>query len=365
MPPSESGAPGATPFAGRLVAGLCLLVALVVGWLLSDLLVLSFAAIVLAVALRSLADAIRRRLHLGEQPSVIAAALIVVLTVTVIGAFAGDAIVGQLDALRSRIQEVPATLRAWLGDSRAGQLLLDLWNEASANDVPLSKVIGVAGSTLSALGSLSLILILTVYLAASPRLYRDGMVRLLPMPWRDRVRSTLDHCADALRGWLKGQAISMLFVGGSTAVGLWALGVPLALAVGLLAGVLAFIPFFGAIVGGVLAVTVGFLEGPRMALYVALMSIAIQQVEGNVLMPFVQRWAVSLPPVLGILASVLFGLLLGPIGIFFATPLMVVTMVLVQRLYVEGFLEARRSDPVPEPFGGRSDHDTGPVKPTP
>ncbi|MBL8304060.1 MAG: hypothetical protein JNM26_14940 [Ideonella sp.] len=78
-----------------------------------------------------------------------------------------------------------------------------------------------------------------------------------------------------------------------------------------------------------------------------------------------QRWAVSLPPVLGILASVLFGLLLGPIGIFFATPLMVVTMVLVQRLYVEGFLEARRSDPVPEPFGGRSDHDTGPVKPTP
>lgn len=335
----DSSAPGATRFAGRMLAGICLLIVLVVGWLLAGLLVLLFAAIVLAAGLRSLADVLQRRLHLNERWSVVAAVVMVVLVIGLLGAFAGDALVGQFDALKTKVQELPGSLGNWLEQSRAGQQVLALWNDASADDLPVSRMIGVASSTLSALGSLSLIVILTVYLAASPRLYRDGSVRLVPVPWRKRTRDALDACAAGLRGWLKGQAISMLFVGAATAVGLWALGVPLALAVGLIAGLLAFIPFFGAIVGGALAVMVAFMEGPQLALYVAILSFAIQQVEGNVLMPFVQRWAVSLPPVLGILASVLFGLLLGPIGVFFATPLMVVTMILVQRLYVEGFLE--------------------------
>lgn len=317
-----------------------MVVALGLAWLLADLLLLLFAAIVLAVALRALADLLRHWFPLSDRWSVAAAVIVVLLVVGLIGAFAGDAIVGQLDALRDRMMGLPQTLRAWLGGSPAGQRLLDLWNKVSSDDLPLAKMLGVAGNTLSALGGLSLILILAVYLAASPRLYRDGAVRLLPVPWRGRFGNAMDECVVALRGWLKGQAISMLFVGAATTVALGALGIPLALAVGLLAGLLAFIPFFGAIVAGALAVMVAFLEGPDKALYVAGLSVAIQQVEGNLLMPFVQRWAVSLPPVLAILASVLFGMLLGPIGIFFATPLMVVTMILVQRLYIEDFLEA-------------------------
>ena len=72
---------------------------------------------------------------------------------------------------------------------------------------------------------------------------------------------------------------------------------------------------------------------------------AIQQVEGNLLMPFVQRWAVELPPVLGITAAVIFGLLFGLPGVVLATPLMVVVMVLVQKLYVEGVLQEAPSSP--------------------
>ncbi|GAP36166.1 AI-2E family transporter [Piscinibacter sakaiensis] len=344
----RSDAPGASRFAGRLLAAAGLVVALVLAWLLARLLVLLFAAIVLAVALRALADLLQRRFHVGGRWSVAAAVLVVLLGLGLVGAFAGDAIVGQLDALRERMAGLPETLRAWLDGSPAGRRLLDLWRTSSSDELPLAQMLGVAGNTLTALGGLSLMLILAVYLAAAPQLYRDGAVRLLPLPWRGRCGAALDDCAGALRGWLKGQAISMCFVGAATAVALWALGVPLALAVGLLAGLLAFVPFFGAIVGGGLAVMVAFLEDPGKALYVAALSVAIQQVEGNLLMPFVQRWAVSLPPVLGILASVLFGTLLGPIGIFFATPLMVVTMVLVQRLYIEDFLEARaREAPSP------------------
>jgi len=115
---------------------------------------------------------------------------------------------------------------------------------------------------------------------------------------------------------------------------------PLALSLGVIAGVLAFIPFFGPIASGILAVLFAFTTGPSQALYVAGLCVLIQQIEGNVLMPFVQRWAVELPPVLGITAAVIFGLLLGLAGVIFATPLMVVVMVLVQKLYVDGVLES-------------------------
>lgn len=131
----------------------------------------------------------------------------------------------------------------------------------------------------------------------------------------------------------------MLFVGATTAIGLWLLDVPLAFSVALLSGLLAFIPFFGAIAGGLLAVLLGIMQGPEAALCVLILAVVIQQVEGNVLMPFVQRWAVNLPPVLGIAASVMFGVLYGLLGVFLATPAMVVLMVVVQRLYVEGVLE--------------------------
>ena len=117
------------------------------------------------------------------------------------------------------------------------------------------------------------------------------------------------------------------------------MGVLLAATIGVIAGVLAFIPFFGPIASGILAVLLDFMQGPTQALYVAGLCVAIQQVEGNLLMPFVQRWAVNLPAVLGIIVADTFGLLFGLSGAILATPLMVVLMVLIENLFVEAVLE--------------------------
>ena len=107
----------------------------------------------------------------------------------------------------------------------------------------------------------------------------------------------------------------------------------------MLSGLLAFIPYIGAIVGGLLAVLLAFIEGPQTALYVIILVFAIQQIEGNLLMPFIQRWAVDLPPVLGIAATVMFSMLFGLTGVLLATPAMIVLMVLVDRFYIKGVLE--------------------------
>ena len=95
----------------------------------------------------------------------------------------------------------------------------------------------------------------------------------MPLSVRQRVAGALDACGHALSRWLLGQSKSMLFVGATTAIGLWLLDVPLAFSVGLLSGLLAFIPFFGAIAGGFLAVLLGFMQGPEAALCVLILAV--------------------------------------------------------------------------------------------
>ena len=138
----------------------------------------------------------------------------------------------------------------------------------------------------------------------------------------------------ALRLWLKGQAIAMVVVGLLTGIGLWALGMPSAFALGLLAGVLEFIPFAGPIIAAVPAILLALAVSPELALWVMLLYFAVQQFEGNLLTPLVQQYAVDLPGVVLLFSLIGFGTLFGTLGVILAAPLAVVTMVLVKRLYV-------------------------------
>lgn len=327
-----------------LLLALALGVLVLLAWRLSDVLLLLFGAVILAVALGAVAAPLQNRLHLSQRVAVGVTVTLALIVVTAGGWLVGDQLVEQANDLRERLPAALEQLGAWASSFRIGVALQDVWKGANTEDVPWASVANAATRTLGAIGSLGLLLVVGVYLAADPTLYRLGLVRLVPIAYRARIDGALLSSGEALRRWLLGQGISMLFVGSATAIGLALLGVPLALTVGLIAGVLAFVPFFGPIASGLLAVLLAFTQGPTQALYVLGLSVAIQQIEGNLLMPWVQRWAVELPPVLGITAAVIFGLLFGLPGVILATPLMVVAMVLVQKLYVEGLLEAEEGE---------------------
>jgi len=314
-------------------------------WQLSDVLLLLFGAIIVAVALRGFAAPVQRYLKLSARWAVVATTLILLVLIGVGVWLAGERLAQQTEDLRQRVPDALNAAVTWARGHPIGVAVLGLWDSATADDVPWSRVANAATQTLSALGSVGLVAVVGLYLATDPQLYRAGVVRLMPPNQRERIEEALLASGQALSRWLLGQGVSMLFVGSATALGLWLLGVPLALTIGAIAAVLAFIPFFGPIASGILAVLMAFMEGPTQALYVAGLCVAIQQIEGNLLMPFVQRWAVALPPVLGIMAAVIFGLLFGLAGVILATPLMVVAMVLVQKLYVEGVLEAGGTHP--------------------
>lgn len=320
-----------------------IILGLVMACLLADVLILIFGSIVLATALRGLACLLERRLKVPGRFSVPASVLAVMLVLGCLSWFLGDALTEQLSGVRQQLPQAWQQASEWLGRHEIGRQLLALINDLREATVSPAKLASAASLTLGALGSALLMLIVSVYLAADPGLYRRGLVRLVPVPRRDLVDQALLASGDGVSRWLVGQGLSMLFLGAATTLGLLALQAPLALALGLITGLLCFVPFFGAIAAGVISVLLAFTEGPSMALYVALLFLAIQQVEEYLLQPFVQRWAVALPPAMTLISAVIFGVLLGPLGVVFATPLMVVTMILVRKLYIEHLLERREA----------------------
>lgn len=331
----------------RVLIAVALVALAVLAWALADVLMLVFGGILLATALRALSDPLSEHSPLSSRWA------LTVVIVTLVGLLAavlwlsGAQIASQLQQLTEVLPGAVESMRRWLDASPLGASVVDLAQrgvEGARGTV--SGIARFASATFGALANVLLILFLGLYLAVEPSLYRRGVLHLVPIRARARTGTALEASGRALKKWLLGQLIAMVSIGLITGIGLWLLGVPLALSLALIAGVTEFIPFIGPILGAIPGVLVAFTVGGAMPLYVILLYFLIQQVEGNLLMPIVQKWAVALPPALGLLGVVIFGLLFGMLGVLFATPLMVVVMVLVQKLYVDAAVEVKPPSPV-------------------
>jgi predicted PurR-regulated permease PerM len=148
------------------------------------------------------------------------------------------------------------------------------------------------------------------------------------------MRAVLDTAGRALRLWLLGTFADMAVVAVMTGAGTALIGLPSPVALGILAGVASFVPIVGPIVSVVPALLIAVQESPSMVLWTVLVYVAVQQIESNLIFPFIQRRAVDLPPVLSLFGVLAFGVLLGPLGVVLATPLLVVGLVFLKRLYV-------------------------------
>ncbi|MBV9692255.1 MAG: AI-2E family transporter, partial [Alphaproteobacteria bacterium] len=204
----------------------------------------------------------------------------------------------------------------------------------------LLQAIPLAGGVLGGLGEALLVLMVGIYLAADPGTYQKGVVRLFPPHRRLRVSHIMNATGDALQRWLMGMALDMLFVGTVTGVGLWLVGAPLPLALGLLTGVSVFVPYIGPLAAVIPGLLLALSVSPTLAFYAGLVYAVALTIEGNVTQPLLQRWAVSLSPVINLLAIVAFGIIFGVWGAVLATPLAVALSVLVRMGYIEDVLEA-------------------------
>ncbi|NUB25203.1 AI-2E family transporter [Azospirillum brasilense] len=306
-----------------------------------DVLLLAFAAVLLAVLLRGLADWIGQRLHLSTGWLLALAILILVIAIGVSVWLFGREVSAQVDQLTRILPEAWDRVRMRLQDYAWGRGLLRQIQDLDVRTLSegvVSNVASVVMTTLGAVGNLLLVVAGGVYLAVQPGLYRDGVVALVPRDAEFRTREALDGTGHALGQWLKGQVIAMATIGVLTTFGLWLLGVPSALALGLLAGLAEFVPLVGPIASAIPTLLVASSLGLDTTLYVLGLYVLVQQIESNVVTPLVARKLISIPPALTLFAIVAMALAFGALGLLLASPLTVVLFVLVRKLYVQAAL---------------------------
>lgn len=331
----------------RSISLLVLLVALAaLAVYVPDILLIVFAGVLLAVLLHGGGHWIATRLGIADGWGIGLFLLGVVIALTGFAVAVAPAIAEQVDELTRRIPEALATLRGRIEEYSWGPRLLEqITPESLASSTGGAAAVSAVSSTFGALGNVVVILFIGLYGALDPKLYRHGLTLLLAPSIRARADEVLRATAATLRNWLSAQLMAMTVVGVLTALGLWAAGVPLAFALGLIAGVLAFIPNIGPVIAIAPTLLLALPEGQTTLLVVVAIYLGVQALESYVVTPLIQQEKVALPPALVIAVQLLFGVLYGILGLALATPIAAALMTIISLVYVTDYLEREESIP--------------------
>lgn len=311
-----------------------------------DVLLIIFAGILLAVLLHGGGHWVAIRLGFADGWGIGLFLLGIVIALAGFGVAIAPAIAEQFDELTRRIPEAFESLRAHIRSYSWGpQLLYRLVPESPTSSEGGSVAMSAVSSTFGALGNFVIILFIGLYGALDPKSYRRGLTLLLAPTLRERGDEVLHATADTLRNWLSAQLIAMTSVGGLTALGLWIAGVPLAFALGLIAGLLAFIPNIGPVIAIVPALLLAFPEGQSTLIAVLAIYLGVQALESYILTPLIQQKKVSLPPAFVIAMQLFFGVLFGILGLALATPIAAALMTIVDLIYVRNYLDRETGSP--------------------
>lgn len=336
---THTEAPGPTEIRSQLVrtellrAGVWLGLALLVGIciILIQPILLIFAAIVMASMLDGGARLLGRVLPIGRgwRLLIVCLSLVAFLVWTVM--FAGSQIADQAATLQTVVMGQVERIAAWASEHGMGNFELDTKTLTDNIAGTVGRVTAAVGTVLGALTSLVMVVVLGIFIAIEPRLYERGVAWMLPMKSRENFYITTARMGFTLRRLMAGRLLGMLVEGIGTWLACLAVGIPMAALMGLLTGLLAFIPNIGAIVSGLLLVLVGFSAGVDTGLWAIAIYFIVQTVDGYLIVPMVAKQTVDLAPALVLGAQILFGALLGIMGLFLADPIVAMIKVALER----------------------------------
>ncbi|MDQ3892359.1 MAG: AI-2E family transporter [Actinomycetota bacterium] len=210
----------------------------------------------------------------------------------------------------------------------------------------ISTFVSVGASVANIVSFGVVVLISTIFAVARPEPLVNGFVALYPAGWRERVREILKEMYKNVQRWFLGQLVSMTVIGLLFTVSLFMIGIPFALLLGILSGLLAFIPFIGPLISVIPPILLALADEPVRALWVILAYAGIQFVEGNIIQPVVMSRVVSLHPVIIIFALLIMGTLFGFVGVLIAIPLTAALHVLVREMWIKR-MDEKGTDPNP------------------
>lgn len=323
--------------------GTGILVAVILIVTLHDVLLVFFAAAIFAVPLRAGAIAIARALHASAGVGLALLLGALALAVAAVLWSWGSMLAGQASQLTGTLpaaaDTVAQALRQEPWATRLAQLRIDPGALLVGAGGLVGALRGILGGTFAGLVDLAILSFAAICFAAEPRTYVDGFLRLVPLQRRARVDAVLGEAGMTIALWLRARAISMATIGVLSGFGLSVLGVSDATALGVLAGLFAFIPNVGPIAAALPALLLAAPLGWPHVLGVAMLFWLAHAIDDFLVIPVAERRIVHLPPAFTIAAQLVLGLASGALGIMMAAPFVAVAIVLVHRLVVEDIIE--------------------------
>lgn len=300
-----------------------------------NVIILIFASILIACYFRGISSFIKNKTGWNSALS---------LTISIGGTFlifsgifwlAGATISNEAERIEDALPAMIEEVKALLNGSNVGQEgieKIEEWRDSGKFGSYISRLFS---STFGYLGDFLIIIVIGIFFTASPNLYLNGIVQLVPPRKREKAEDVLEKLATGLKKWLAGRFLAMLAVFILTSIGLSILGVPMWLTLALIAGLLNFIPNFGPILASIPAILIALSISPTTAAIVAGMYLVIQLLESGVINPLAQKKLVKLPPALIIISQLLVGAMTGIWGVILATPLVLMVIILVKELYIK------------------------------
>ncbi|MBN8560181.1 MAG: AI-2E family transporter [Leptolyngbya sp. UWPOB_LEPTO1] len=333
---------------GQWIGLLGLVSILYVLWQIRQMLLLLFAAIVLANSLNLLVQWLQQR----KIKRSVAVSLSIGCFFTIMAGFFWLIVppletqveelivlfpigVNRVDGwLEQNINLVPEQFRSYAPTlERIGQQLQPFLNQILGRSIPVfSALVGIAINTL-------LVFVLALMLIIDPSPYRRLAIRLFPSFYRRRADATLNECGEALGRWMEAALISMSVIAVLSSLGLFVLGIRAALAQGVLAGLLNFIPNIGPTMSVVFPTAIALLDAPWKSVAVLIFYILVQLFESNLLTPYIMAQHAALLPAVTLLAQIFFAVMFGPLGLALAIPLTVVGQIWIRNILFEDLLD--------------------------
>lgn len=332
---------------GKWVGLFALAVSIYILWQIRQVLLIVFAAVVLATALNQVVQVLQKiRIKRGFAVGI----SIILLVTIVLGFFAliAPRIIEQLREFTFIVPKFLDQMRLW------NDWLLKVIPQEVLSEIQglryltqglqtwLDRLLGnffiILSQSLNIVLTFLLFLVLTIMLLLDPKPYRSGFILLFPAFYRRRMDQILCKCEKYIVGWIKGTLLTMFLIGGLSYIGLLIFGVRLPLINAILAGLLEFIPNVGPTLSVIPPLLLALLDAPWKGIAVIALYFGIQQVESLIVVPLVMKSQVSLLPAVTLLAVVIFASFFGFLGVFLAIPLVIVVQVFIQEILVKDVL---------------------------
>ncbi|RZM25751.1 MAG: AI-2E family transporter [Pedobacter sp.] len=311
-----------------------LVVVILIARVAFNVLLMILAGSLIAVYFHGLADVIERRAKVKRRPAMIISVLGSFIILGILLWFMGTKIQSQIALLSDSLPHTIETAKLKLSESTTGTKILDYLSEDSS-----SKWMATAqrffSTSFGVMGNLYVILLLSIFFTVNPDVYKDGMLMLVPPQNKQLAKTCIDRTSLVLKGWLKGTMLSMLLITILIGIGLSVMGIPGALVLAMLTGMLKLIPNFGSMAAMIPGVLLALTVSTNTAIIVALIYIVSQTIVSNIVTPLIQKKMINMPPALTIISQVIMGTLSGALGIILAVPLLAIIIILVDELYVK------------------------------